>query len=150
MTNAEAGYAGEERPVTSKFKVGDDVYLKGTIAQVDDGDSMPWKVAFATEDDWVWCSENAPVVHAHALTKERDDAREQLARVCAQVESQAAIITRIQKERDEFHDWFETACAGERSADAEVERLRALLNGRSKDARILDCVATLLAMRGES
>ncbi len=58
-----------------------------------------------------------------AVTKERDDARDQLARVCAQVET----------------------------LGAEVSIARAALAHRvaytARDTRILDCVATLLAMR---
>ncbi len=68
-----------------------------------------------------------------AVTKERDDAREQLARVCAQVETLA-------RENRALHEY-------KRMADDDAERHEALLGKRSKDTRILDCVATLLAMR---
>lgn len=195
VTTTGRRYAGEERPVTSKYKfqVGDrvdvrcnDEWVHGCIVIEDDGSKVPYRCSGVDgypQGFWVQPKNVRPsiepsitVLHGlEAVTKERDDAREQLARVCAQVETLGAELKVVKADRDhlherlaaaqhEFNDEYngrtnamnecvilreqrDTACRGERSADMEVERLCTLLDKRSKDARVLDCVATLLAMR---
>lgn len=159
-------------PPRAKFRVGDRVVLDGVIKRIDEGYVLSHLVYFAGGNEGR-VEEHAlahPPAHdigllpeqLEAVTKERDDARDQLARVCAQVETHAANLIaarkdpgekavdlcRIREEHAELKDAYATACAGERSADAEVARLAALLNKRTSDTRVLDAIESLLGLRG--
>jgi hypothetical protein len=143
MTNTK------ERPMTSRFKVGDQVdvrcsgeWVLGCVVIEDDGSKVPYRCAGVDgypQGFWVQSKnvrpsiEHVTVLHdLEAVTKERDDAREQLARVCAQVETLGAELRTVREDRDHLH-----------------ARLSASQDERSNDARVLDCMESLLRLRGE-
>lgn len=160
--------------MTSRFKVGDRVVLEGVIEEMDSSD-LPLKVRYGGDvGAYEWIQDGPHIHHTRhdygllpmqleAVTKERDDAREQVGLLTRELQSPRDAYKALQsfadgacKERDDAREQLARACAQVETLTASLKAERATSlrvieesrrRGSPTDTRILDCMQTLLAMR---